>query len=112
MVSVKNLYVGGLNYVTTKEELRELFEQAGEVLKADVIMDGDRSKGFGFVEMGTLEEAEKAIEMFNDFEFAGRRLLVNEARPKAPRPAGGYNDRPRSGGYDGSQRSSGGGSRY
>ena len=77
------LYVGGLPYSTQDEALKEHFAQAGAVTSAVIIMDkmSGRSKGFGFVEMSTDEEAQKAIEMFNGQEFEGRKLTVNEARP-------------------------------
>lgn len=82
------LYVGNLEYSVTDEQLSELFSQAGTVVSATVISDQrtGRSRGFGFVEMSSGEEAEKAIEMFNGKEFEGRNLVVNEARP--PRTAG------------------------
>jgi len=89
----KKLYVGNLDYGVTSEQLGELFAQAGEVVSADVITDrySGRSKGFGFVEMNTDEEAKAAIEMFDGKEQDGRALTVNEARPKQPRSdAGGF----------------------
>ncbi|MBU2025222.1 RNA-binding protein [Patescibacteria group bacterium] len=79
----KNLYVGGLSYDTTEDSLSKAFSQAGTVESANIItnkMTG-QSKGFGFVEMSTPEEAKKAIELFNGKEFEGRNLTVNEARP-------------------------------
>ncbi|KKP69766.1 hypothetical protein A2X44_04815 [candidate division CPR3 bacterium GWF2_35_18] len=81
------LYVGNLDYGMNDEALNTLFAQAGTVTSAMVIMDrySGRSKGFGFVEMGTEDEAQKAIEMFNGKEQNGRALVVNEARPKKPR---------------------------
>src|SRR3989344_8456148 len=87
----KKLYVGGLPYSTTDDELKEHFVQAGSVESATVIMDrmSGRSKGFGFVEMASDEEAQKAIEMFNGQDFGGRNLTVNEARPKTDSPRGG-----------------------
>ena len=90
----KKLYVGGLSYDTTEETLRKTFEEAGTVDSAVVIMDrmSGRSKGFGFVEMSTDEEAAKAIEMFNGKELDGRTVTVNEARPLKDRPdRGGFN---------------------
>ncbi len=83
----KKLYVGSLDYSMTASKLEEMFTDAGHVESADVIMDRDsgRSKGFGFVEMSTEEEAKAAIEMFNGKEVDGRALIVNEARPRAPR---------------------------
>ena len=85
------LYVGNLSFRTTSEELRELFGQAGTVESASVIEDRDtgRSRGFGFVEMATPEEATTAIEQFNGKEIGGRNLTVNEARPKTDRGGGG-----------------------
>jgi len=90
------LYVGGLPYSTQDEALKEHFAQAGSVTSAVIIMDkmSGRSKGFGFVEMSTDEEAQKAVEMFNGQEFDGRKLTVNEARPMEARP-------PRTGGNGG-----------
>ncbi|OHA73412.1 MAG: RNA-binding protein, partial [Candidatus Wildermuthbacteria bacterium RIFCSPLOWO2_01_FULL_48_16] len=75
----KKLYVGGLPYSTTEDELRELFAQAGTVESATIIQDRTtgRSKGFGFVEMATPEEAQKAVEMWNGKEVGGRTLTVN-----------------------------------
>ena len=90
------LYVGGLPYSTQEAALKELFAQAGSVVSAVIIMDkmSGRSKGFGFVEMSNDDEAQKAISMFNDQEFEGRKLTVNEARPMEARP-------PRTGGNGG-----------
>ena len=88
------LYVGNLSYNVTEEQLRELFSQAGTIKEIALIMDRDtqRPKGFGFVEMTTQVEAQKAIEMFNEHELDGRRLTVNMARPKEDRGGsrGGY----------------------
>ena len=82
------LYVGNLDYSTTDEQLGEIFAQAGTVVSAKVITDrySGRSKGFGFVEMGSEKEAKKAIEMLNSKEVQGRAIIVNEARPQEPRP--------------------------
>jgi cold-inducible RNA-binding protein len=112
----KKLYVGGLPYATTDNELKDAFAQAGAVASAVVIMDRmtGRSKGFGFVEMNADEDAQKAIDMWNGKDFGGRTLTVNEARPMEERPrgnggAGGYrggNDR---GGYSGGSRGGNGG---
>ncbi len=81
------LYVGNLPYKTTGDDLSSLFSQAGNVASATVISDkfSGRSKGFGFVEMGSDEEAQKAIEMFNGQEMEDRKIVVNEARPLQPR---------------------------
>jgi RNA recognition motif-containing protein len=95
------LYVGNLSFRTTGEELRELFAQAGTVESVSVIEDREtgRSRGFGFVEMATAEEAAAAIEQFNGKELGGRNLTVNEAKPKTERSGGGgFRDR---GGYGG-----------
>jgi len=91
----KKLYVGNLSYGTTNESLQEAFEKAGTVESAMVITDKmtGRSKGFGFVEMSSDEEADKAIEMFDGKEMDGRPLVVNEARPREERPKQRYNSR-------------------
>ena len=80
----KKLYVGGLSYDTSEGTLREKFAEAGTVESASVITDrmSGRSKGFGFVEMSSDEEAQKAVDMFNGKELDGRTITVNEARPK------------------------------
>src|SRR5215210_6275549 len=94
------LYVGNLSFRTSGDELRDLFSQAGTVESASVIEDREtgRSRGFGFVEMATAEEAAKAIEMFNGKDLGGRNLTVNEAKPKTDRGGGGGGGR---GGYGG-----------
>ena len=93
----KKLYVGGLSYNTTEEELKNAFAAMGTVESAAIIMDrmSGRSKGFGFVEMSTEEEAQAAIEKLNGTELDGRTLTVNEARPleERPRRAGFGGDR-------------------
>ena len=107
----KKLYVGGLSYSTTDDSLKQHFSQAGTVESATVITDRmtGRSKGFGFVEMSTDEEAQKAIEMFNGQEFEGRTITVSEARPKEDRPrgggGGGYNRGGGQGGFRQNRRS-------
>ena len=87
----KKLYVGGLPYSTTEDQLRDAFAGAGTVDSTVIIMDKmtGRSKGFGFVEMSTDEEAQAGIDMWNGKEFAGRTLTVNEARPMEERPRNG-----------------------
>ena len=99
----KKLYVGGLPYSTTDDALKEAFAQAGTVESATIIMEKmtGRSKGFGFVEMSSDEEAQAAIEMLNGKDFGGRNLTVNEARPLEPRA-------PRAGGFGGGRRDFGG----
>ena len=84
----KKLYVGNLSYDMTEDVLKDTFSAAGTVESAIIIKDkmSGRSKGFGFVEMSTDEEAQKAIEMLNGKEFDGRALTVNEARPMEERP--------------------------
>jgi RNA recognition motif-containing protein len=87
----KKLYVGNLTYRVSSSDLEQLFSQFGSVESAEVISDRDtgRSKGFGFVEMSNDNEARAAIEALNDQEHDGRRLTVNEARPREPRTGGG-----------------------
>jgi RNA recognition motif-containing protein len=84
------LYVGNLPWSTTDEQLKELFSQAGTVVSATVIKQAgtERSKGFGFAEMSTEEEAQAAIAKLNGYELEGRKLVVNEARPLVPREPG------------------------
>ncbi len=103
----KRLYVGNLPYTISDSELQQLFEQHGSVTSAQVVMDRDtgRSKGFGFVEMGTDAEAQAAITALHGAEFGGRTLTVNEARPK-PEGGGGGGGR---GGYGGGRGGGGGG---
>ncbi len=99
----KRLYVGNLPYTTNDGELQQLFEQHGSVTSAQVVMDRDtgRSKGFGFVEMGTDAEAQAAITALNQAEFGGRTLTVNEARPKPEGGGGGGGGRGGGRGYGG-----------
>ncbi len=104
------LYVGGLPYATTEDSLRAAFSQAGNVTSAQIIMDKmtGRSKGFGFVEMATAEEAQNAVAMFHGKDFEGRILTVNVARPKeegGPRRSFGGGDRGGNrGGFGGGNR--------
>ncbi|SRR5512143_4225948 len=107
----KKLYVGNLSYSTTEQDLQEAFAKIGEVLSANLIVDqtSGRSKGFGFVEMATDEDAEKAITTMNGSSFMNRTITVNEARPKTERPrqgfgGGGRGDRGGHGGGRGSWR--------
>ncbi|MBI2411160.1 MAG: RNA-binding protein [Candidatus Kerfeldbacteria bacterium] len=88
------LFVGGISYSTTEDGLREAFAQAGNVVSCNIIMDKmtGRSKGFGFVEMGSDEEAQAAIQMWNGQELDGRRLKVDEARPRDDRPRRQYDN--------------------
>ena len=93
----KKLYIGGISYDTNEDTLKNHFAQAGTVESATIITDRitGRSRGFGFVEMSSDEEAQKAIEMLNGKELDGKILTVNEARPLENRPfhrqGGGYN---------------------
>ena len=89
VMASKNLYVGNLPFTTTEQELSQLFSQYGTVTKAQVIMDREtgRSRGFGFVEMSN--GADEAIQALHNAEYQGRRLTVNEAKPREERPRGG-----------------------
>jgi RNA recognition motif-containing protein len=100
----KRLYVGNLSFSVSSPELQEMFSQYGNVVNATVMQDREtgRSKGFGFVEMGTDEEAQAAINGLHGQQNNGRPLTVNEARPKEDRPRGG-------GGGGGGYRGGGGG---
>ncbi len=100
----KKLYVGNLNYNVDSSILEQLFSQHGTVQSAEVISDRDtgRSKGFGFVEMGTDEEAQAAIAALNGQQHEGRALTVNEAKPREDRPRGGGGGG--RGGYGGGRR--------
>ncbi len=104
------LYVGNLSFGVTSEDLQEHFAQAGTVESAKVVEDRDtgRSRGFGFVEMSSTEEAQAAVEQFNNQDFDGRNLVVNEARP---REEGGGRGGSRGGGGGGRGGSGGGGNR-
>lgn len=84
----KKLFVGGLSYNTTEETLKAAFQKFGEIASAIIITDkmSGRSKGFGFVEFATAEEAKKAIEGLNGTELDGRKITVNVARPMEERP--------------------------
>jgi RNA recognition motif-containing protein len=89
------LYVGNLSYSTSEDELRTLFAGAGQVVSVAVIKDRDSgtSKGFGFVEMTTQVEAQKAITMFNEYQMGERALLVNMAKPRVERSSPSRNNR-------------------
>lgn len=102
----KRLYVGNLAYTVSSDDLQELFEQFGAVKAAQVLSDREtgRSRGFGFVEMAEDGEADAAIEGLDGTDHQGRRLTVNEARPRAPGTGGGGR-----GGYDGGSRGGYGG---
>jgi len=100
------LYVGNLSYSTTEDELRTLFAQAGTVASVAVIKDRDtgQSKGFGFVEMATQAEAQKAISLLNGKNFKDRALTVNLARPREERTGFGAQRGAGSGGASGGRR--------
>ena len=101
-----NIYVGNLAHQVTDEELRQAFEEFGQVTEARIIMDkfSGESRGFGFVEMPSKEEAEKAIEEMNGKDIKGSEVKVNEAKPKTDRGGRGGGR----GGYGGGQRGGGG----
>jgi RNA recognition motif-containing protein len=107
----KKLYVGNLNYAMTDQDLLKLFEPHGSVESAQVIMDRDtgRSKGFGFVEMGSDQEAQAAIAALNGQDNGGRALTVNEAKPRTEGGRGGSGGG--RGGYGGGRGGYGGGGR-
>lgn len=106
-----NIYVGNLPYNVVEEDLREIFEEYGEVSSVKIISDKltGRSKGFGFVEMDVDQEAKKAIAELNNAELSGRNIKVNESRPKPAesRGGGGGGNRRGGGGFN-----RGGGGRY
>jgi hypothetical protein len=112
------LYVGNLPYSFRDEDLQQAFAAHGSVSSAKVMMERDtgRSKGFGFVEMGSDAEAQAAINGMNGQQFGGRGLVVNEARPMEPRPprtgGGGFGGGAGGGGYGGGAGRSGGGGGY
>ena len=105
---MKNIFVGNLDFNTSEEELRQLFESHGQVDRVSIMTDRDtgRSRGFGFVEMANAEEGDKAIAALNGSQVGGHTLNVNEARPKPERSGGGGG-----GGGRGRERSGGGGGR-
>lgn len=107
----KKLYVGNLPFSTTDESLQALFAEVGNVESAKIIFDRatGRSKGFGFVEMGTEDDANAAIEKMNGREFSGRTINVSEAREQAPRQGGGGGGRGGFGGGGGRGGFGGGG---
>jgi cold-inducible RNA-binding protein len=96
---MKNIFVGNLNFNTSEEELRQLFEPFGAVDRVSIMTDRDtgRSRGFGFVEMTNNDDGEKAISALNGTQIGGRTLNVNEARPKGDGGGGGGRDRGRGG---------------
>jgi RNA recognition motif-containing protein len=118
----RRLYVGNLPFSAGETELQELFAQAGSVDSVKVMRDmaTGRARGFAFVEMSTDDEAQAAIDKFHNYEFGGRNLTVNEARPRAERSGGfggyggggfGGGNGGREGGYGGRRGGGGGGGR-
>lgn len=105
---MKNIFVGNLSFNTNEDELRQLFESYGQVDRVSIMTDRDtgRSRGFGFVEMASNEDGEKAITALNGSQVGGRTINVNEARPKTERSGGGGG-----GGRDRGGRGGGGGGR-
>ena len=83
-MSVQKLYIGNLNYKTTEEQLKDLFAQHGEVTSVNIL----QGRGFGFVEMATVESAQEAKAKLNGVDFDGRKIIVNDARPRTERPSG------------------------
>ena len=106
---MKNIFVGNLDFNTSEDDLRQMFQAHGQVDRVSIMTDRDtgRSRGFGFVEMSSSEEGDKAIAAINGTQLGGRTLNVNEARPKAERTGGGGRDR----GGDRGGRGGGGGGR-
>jgi cold-inducible RNA-binding protein len=104
---LKNIFVGNLDFNSSEEDLRQLFQAYGQVDRVSIMTDRDtgRSRGFGFVEMTNAEDGEKAIAALNGSQLGGRKINVNEARPKTERSGGGGRDRERGG------RGGGGGGR-
>ena len=106
------LFVGNLNHGATENDLQDHFSAAGTVVSVNIMQDRftGRSRGFGFVEMATEEDAKKAIESLHQKDFQGRPLTVNEARPREERPSGGYGGgRGGGGGHRGGGGGGGGG---
>jgi RNA recognition motif-containing protein len=110
LIMAHKLFVGGLPYSTSNERLRELFAEVGQVESATVVTDREtgRSRGFGFVEMSTAEEAEQAVSRLNGQQLDGRRLQVEKAKENG---GGGGGARRSGGGFGGGFNRSGGGSR-
>ncbi|HCC47765.1 MAG TPA: RNA-binding protein [Elusimicrobia bacterium] len=108
----KRIYVGGLPFNTTEEEMKTLFATYGEVSSAKLITDREsgQSRGFGFIEMPNDAEAATAMEKLNGTDFGGRKLTINEARPMEPRTGGG--DRGGRGGDRGGRGGYGGGNKW
>lgn len=106
-----NIYVSNIPFKASEDELRELFQQHGDVTSVKIILDKEtnRSRGFGFIEMADSEAAKQAINELNGHNFLGKELVVNEARPKTDAPrGGGFGNRGGSGGYGNRGGGSGG----
>ncbi len=110
---MKNIFVGNLSFNTAEEELRQAFEAFGQVDRVSIMTDRDtgRSRGFGFVEMASNEDGEKAITALNGSQIGGRTINVNEARPKTDRGSGGGGGGGRDRGDRGGRGGGGGGRR-
>jgi cold-inducible RNA-binding protein len=110
---VKNIFVGNLSFNTNEDELRQAFEAYGQVDRVSIMTDRDtgRSRGFGFVEMASSEDGEKAIAALNGAQIGGRTINVNEARPKTERVGGGGGGGGRDRGDRGGRGGGGGGRR-
>jgi len=110
---VKNIFVGNLSFNTNEDELRQAFEAYGQVDRVSIMTDRDtgRSRGFGFVEMASSEDGEKAIAALNGAQIGGRTINVNEARPKTERVGGGGGGGGRDRGERGGRGGGGGGRR-
>lgn len=106
-----NIYVANIPFKASESELKELFEQHGEVTSAKIILDKltNRSRGFGFIEMADQEAGQQAINELNGYNFLGKELVVNEARPKTDAPRGGGYGNRSGGGGGGFNRGGGGG---
>jgi RNA recognition motif-containing protein len=104
------LYVGNLPFSTSDDELRSIFQEHGDVASASIVMDREtgRSRGFGFVEMSNDEQARAAIAALNETDIGGRKLVVNEARPRVERSGGGFGGGGGRGGYGGGGGGGGG----
>ena len=111
---MKNIFVGNLSFNTNEDELRQLFEPYGQVDRVSIMTDRDtgRSRGFGFVEMASNDDGEKAIAGLNGSQIGGRTLNVNEARPKTERGGGGGRDHGDRGGRGGRREGGGGRGRW
>ena len=107
-----NIYVGNLNWEMTDQDLQDLFSSHGEITSAKIVTDkfkGNRSKGFGFVEMANDEEAKAAIAALHQTEIGGRSIIVNESQPRESDGGSRGGSRPGGGGYGGGRPSGGGG---